>query len=231
MTRPFLRLRRIFSAATLLLPLRLLAADAAPWTASLLDHDLLRLHVHHLAGDFTQDFFAGQPTNTLAGVILDLRSADGDPAAAAAARGFFAARKIPLVILVDGQTQGAAATLAVNLRAAGEGILVGPGDFPGKVRPDIAVAVAGEDEKQYLADPYFNPVLKKSVAATATNELSAFVDHTSEADLVRQRVKDGDEADDATPRVEPTQPVIHDPALARAVDLFKALAALHPARG
>ena len=136
-----------------------------------------------------------------------------------------------MVILVNGQTHGAAAALAVNLRAAGEGILVGPGDFPGTVRPDIAVTVAGEDEKQYLADPYFNPALKKSVASSATNELSAFVDHTSEADLVRQRVKDGDEADDATPRVESSQPVIRDPALARAVDLFKALAALHPARG
>jgi hypothetical protein len=44
-------------------------------------------------------------------------------------------------------------------------------------------------------------------------------------------VKDGDEDDAATPRAEPSQPVIRDPALARAVDLFKALAALHPARG
>jgi hypothetical protein len=227
----FLSLWKFFSAATILLPLHLIAADSAPWTASLLDHDLLCLHVHHLAGDFARDFFAVQTTNTPAGVILDLRSADGDQAAAASARGFFAARKIPLVILVNGQTHGAAAALAVNLRAAGEGILVGPGDFPGTVRPDIAVTVAGEDEKQYLADPYFNPALKKSVASSATNELSAFVDHTSEADLVRQRVKDGDEADDATPRVESSQPVIRDPALARAVDLFKALAALHPARG
>jgi hypothetical protein len=62
--------------------------------------------------------------------------------------------------------------------------------------------------------------------------LLGFVDHTSEADLVRKRIKDG-ESDGAiaTPRAEPPQPVIRDPALARAVDLVKALAALHPARG
>ena len=66
---------------------------------------------------------------------------------------------------------------------------------------------------------------------SATNEFFPFVDHTSEADLVRKRVKDGDDDDTATPRLEPSQPVIRDPALARALDLFKALAALHPARG
>ena len=67
---------------------------------------------------------------------------------------------------------------------------------------------------------------------SATNELLAFVDHTSEADLVRKRIKDGEDDGEATqPRVEPPQPVIRDPALARAVDLLKALAALHPARG
>jgi hypothetical protein len=60
----------------------------------------------------------------------------------------------------------------------------------------------------------------------------AFVDHTSEAELVRKRIKDGDdEGDVATPRAEPLQPVIRDPALARAADLLKALAALHPAQG
>jgi hypothetical protein len=57
------------------------------------------------------------------------------------------------------------------------------------------------------------------------------VDHTSEAELVRKRVKDGDETDAASPRAEPPQPVVRDPALARAIDLLKALAALHPARG
>ena len=35
----------------------------------------------------------------------------------------------------------------------------------------------------------------------------------------------------STPRAEPAQPVIRDPALARAVDLLKALAVLHKPRG
>ena len=46
------------------------------------------------------------------------------------------------------------------------------------------------------------------------------------------RVKDGDDDGSvSTPRADPPQPVIRDPALARAMDLLKALAALHPARG
>jgi hypothetical protein len=39
----------------------------------------------------------------------------------------------------------------------------------------------------------------------------------------------GDEV--LSPRPAPPQPVIRDPALARAVDLLKALAILHPAHG
>ncbi len=60
----------------------------------------------------------------------------------------------------------------------------------------------------------------------------AFVDHTSEADLVRKRIKDGEPRTihTTTQRPKPApQPVIRDPALARAMDLLKALAALHPA--
>ena len=67
---------------------------------------------------------------------------------------------------------------------------------------------------------------------SGTNNLLAIVDHTSEAELVRKRIKDGDEGGDLpTPRAEPAQPVIRDPALARAVDLLKALAVLHKPRG
>ena len=65
-----------------------------------------------------------------------------------------------------------------------------------------------------------------------SNNLLAIVDHTSEAELVRKRVKDGDEGGEiTTPRAEPLQPVIADPALARALDLLKALAVLHKSRG
>ena len=58
-------------------------------------------------------------------------------------------------------------------------------------------------------------------------------DHMSEAELVSKRIKDGEgEYNPAlASRAEPVTPVIRDPALARAVDLLKAVAALHPARG
>jgi hypothetical protein len=58
-----------------------------------------------------------------------------------------------------------------------------------------------------------------------------YIDHTSEADLVREKIKDGDEDENTAPvRVAPAKPVIRDPALARAVDFLKALAVLQPER-
>ncbi len=206
------------------------AAETVPLTASLLENDVLRLRVAHLTGNFAEEFLAAQPTNRLDGIVLDLRSADGDKNAAAAAGDFLADKKLPLVILVNGQTRGAAATLAVDLRMAGDGVLVGSTNFAGK-SPDIAVMVSGADEIKFLADPFFIPTATKPAFTAGTNDFTEYVDHTSEADLVRKRIKDGEEEDTTSPRVAPAQPVIRDPALARAVDLFKALAALHPARG
>jgi hypothetical protein len=228
MIRPFLRLWMILLAAQIVA--RAGAAETSPLSATLLDNDVLRLRVEHLTASFGQEFLAAQPTNKLDGIILDLRAADGDKNAVAAASGFFAAKNIPLAILVNGQTRGAAAELAVDLRTAGDGILICSTNFSGKT-PDIVVTVSSEDEKKFLADPFFIPTPPKLAFPSGTNELMEFVDHTSEADLVRQRVKDGDEDDTTIPRAEPSAPVIRDPALARALDLFKALAALHPARG
>jgi len=230
------------------------AAETTPMSASLLENDVLRLRVPHVGGNFAEEYFlaeqqvfpfepmsfpllAGQqPTNKtavkLAGIILDLRSADGENDGLMSATNFFRRNKqFPLVILVNSQTRGAAAALAADLRAVGDGLLVGSANFAGAIRPDIAVTVADADEIKFLADPFFIPAAPKLVTSSATNELMEFVDHTSEADLVRKRVKDGEQDDTATPRAEPGQPVVRDPALARALDLFKALAALHPTRG
>ena len=232
MTRPFLSLWTILLAAQI--ASRAGAAETAPMSCSLLENDVLRVRVAHVTGNFSEEFFRGGqpaiPTNKLAGIILDLRSADGENDGLMSATNYFRDRRFPLVILVNGQTRGAAATLATDLRAAGDGILVGSTNFAG-VRPDIAVTVADADETKFLADPFFTPVAAKPAASSATNEFMEFVDHTSEADLVRKRVKDGEQDDTATPRAELGRPVVRDPALARALDLFKALAALHPARG
>jgi len=229
MIRPFPGLWAIIFASRIFLSAH--ATETAPVSASVLENNVLRLRIQHLTANFAAEYLAVQPTNQPSGIILDLRSADGEKNAAPSAGDFFAAKKLPLVILVNGQTYGAAAALAADLRLAGDGLLVGSTNFTGPARPDIAVTVAGADEIKFLNDPFFNPAPAKTVSLSATNEFFPFVDHTSEADLVRKRVKDGDDDDTATPRLEPSQPVIRDPALARALDLFKALAALHPARG
>ena len=242
MTRPFLNLWLVLLVAQISLHTH--AAETAPMSATLLENNVLRLRVPHVMGNFSeQEYLAveqigytGQPpTNKpavkLAGIILDLRSADGENDGLMSATNSFRNRQFPLVILVNGQTRGAAAMLATDLRAAGDGILVGSADFSGATKPDIAVTVSVADENNFLANPFFIPATPKNISPVSTNEFADFVDHTSEDDLVRQRVKDGDEDRSATPRVAPSAPVVRDPALARALDLFKAWAALHPARG
>jgi len=223
-------IRLILSLLVILSAASVDAAEPAPLTASLLENDVLRLRVQHLTGNFAQDFLAAQPTNKLDGIVLDLRSADGDKNAVTAADSIFADKKFPVIILVNGQTRGTAAALAANLRTDGAGILIGSTNFTAKIRPDILVSVSGEDEKKFLADPFFQ-VEQKKLSLSDTNDLLPLVDHMSEAELVRKRVKDGAEDDSITPRAEPIQPVIRDPALARAMDLIKALTALRPARG
>ena len=88
-------------------------------------------------------------------------------------------------------------------------------------------------EKKFLLDPFAMTATNEPVSLSAKNELLPFVDHMSEAELVRKRIKDGEDGSDdsSTPRPLPAQPVIRDPSLARAVDLIKALAILKPARG
>lgn len=204
------------------------ATDTVP-VVSVLESNLLWVCANHVSENFASQLHAAEPTNKLAGTILDLRFADGDNALAAA--DYFSAKKLPLVILVNGQTDGAAAALATSLRAAGTGVVIGSTN--GKIQPDIAVSVRASDEKIFLQNPYAATTTNALAGFSATNGLLPFVDHTSEADLVRKRVKDGEDESDATnsPRAEPSQPVIRDPVLARAVDLLKALAILHPARG
>jgi hypothetical protein len=204
------------------------AADAVP-VVSVLESNLLWVCANHVSENFAGQLHAAQPTNSLAGTILDLRGADGDSAAPAA--DYFSTAKSPLVILVNRQTDGAAVTLANKLRAAGVGIVIGSPD--GNIRPDIAVSVRADDETRFLKNPYAASVPAPAPLLSATNDLLPYVDHTSEAELVRKRIKDGEDDSDAsnTPRAEPVQPVIRDPVLARAVDLLKALAILHPARG
>ena len=141
----------------------------------------------------------------------------------------FADRKLPLAILVNGQTRGAAATLAVELREARDGL-----DFR---RRDAGVASGHRRGRQNRRTSGISaeslrglPPTNNPAGDAATTNFVPFIDHTSEADLVREKIKDGDEDEDSPPpvRAEPQKPVIRDPVLARAVDLIKALAVVQP---
>jgi hypothetical protein len=203
------------------------AADA---DISLFANSVLRVRVNQLTENLPDQLRAAEPTNPVAGIILDLRFVAGGDATAAA--DYFTHQKLPLVILVNSQTRDAAAMLAVQLRAAGCGIVIGSTNAPQKISPDIAVAASLADEKNFEENPYAPSATNGTAAWPATNNLLSFVDHTSEAELVRQKVKDGEEdASAASPRAVPPQPVIRDPALSRAVDFLQALAVWHQSRG
>ena len=168
-----------------------------------------------------------QLTNNVLGLVLDLRFADGGkdvPLANA-----LPTLKSPVILLVNDQTRGAAADLAAQFRAQGRAILIGGTNVTGKIAPDIAIAVNSEQEKKFQENPY--AAADKAESLGNSHDLLPFIDHTSEADLVRRRAKDGEDSLPETPRAAPEQPVIRDPALARAVDLFKALAVLNKSRG
>jgi hypothetical protein len=216
--------------AILFLATSLIAGAAeSPMNISVLEHGVLCVRASRVPENITEQIRAAASTNRLSGTVLDLRFADG---AATNAADYFIRQKLPLVILVNGQTRGAAATLASELRVSAAAILIGSTNPPGKISPDITVAAGTDDEKKFQENPYAPPLANPTGAFSATNNLLTIVDHTSEAELVRKRLKDGDaDGAGATPRSAPAQPVIRDPALARAVDLLKALAVLKPAHG
>jgi hypothetical protein len=218
-------------------------------------------------------------TNKIAGTALDLRFADGnDYAVAVAVANLFMTKKMPLLkwdheveesrpakapipgplmILINGETRGAAEALAAALREASAGLILGnptaglamtTRDFPlnngqwlriaanpvelgngaaiSRLRPDITVTVSLDDERAFLKNPYRTLAPNWNSLAMDTNDFLGFVDHTSEADLVRQKLDDGEDSGAATPPPGkgPQKPVIQDPVLARAVDLIKGLA-------
>jgi hypothetical protein len=225
-----------------------------------------------LADKLNTAYRALAASNKVIGVVLDLRFADGDDYAAAPETAkLFTTPKIsgpiggPLVVLVNGETRGAAEALATGLRESGAALIIGsttagevkmfqefplkngerlriamtpatPGNSPAvsHVQPDITVAISPNDERAYFADAYAEPSkpAPDTNLNTATNGLLSFIDRTSEADLVREKLNDSMEYKEAAqPRrtapqnpFEPKKPLIRDPVLARALDLIKGLA-------
>ena len=136
---------------------------------------------------------------------------------------------MPLAILVNDETLDAAAKLAADLRKMRAGLIFGDSD---KVKPDIIIAVKTEDEKNFMENPFGTLAQSETNSVSSTNDSMPFVDHTSEADLVRAKIKDGDEDENTAqkPDAEMQKPFIRDPVLARAVDLIKGLAVVRQSR-
>ena len=209
--------------------LRADATDTALAKSAVLESNVAYLRVGQVGKNLADEIRTAQGalavSNKIAGTVLDLRFADGDDVEAAQmAAKLFAGKKLPLAILVNAETRGAAVKLAVDLREARAGLIFG--SAAEEVKPDIAVEETAADEKIFLENPYAAPALNETNSPAATNNLLPFVDHMSEADLVRAKIKDGDADENFLPsrKAGPQKPVIRDPVLARAVDLIKGLA-------
>jgi hypothetical protein len=208
--------------------------DTALAASALLENEVAYLRVGHVEKNLPEEIRSAQSalatTNKIAGTVLDLRFADGgDADSEKAAAKLFAPKKSPLAILVNDKTRGVAADLAGELRDAHDGLIFGSST---ELKPDIAVAVKIEDETGFLENPYGTLAQAGTNSAAPTNDLASMIDHTSEADLVREKIKDGDEDEDAAPPrpAEPQKPFIRDPVLARAVDLIEGLAVVRQSR-
>jgi hypothetical protein len=241
MTRRFLNL---FVLSLAFLPaaqnsLRADTTNAALAKSTILENDVAYLRVGDVTKNLVDEIGAERctldGTNKIIGTVLDLRFADSDNfEAVQAAANLFAAKQLPLAILVNGETRGAAVALASELQAARDGLILGNTTPPVKfadgkvslVQPDITIKVNLDDERAFLENPFGTLAQDDTNSINATNSFLPFVDHTSEADLVREKIKDSDEDEDSapTPNTEPQKPFIRDPVLARAVDLIKGLA-------
>ena len=244
-----------------------------------------------LAEQLKSDYEKLNATNKLKGLVLDLRFADGhDFTAAANAADRFLSKEQPLLsweedsahstaksdaidvpvsVLINRQTVGAAEALAAVLRETDGSVLIGARtagqahvfkEFnlangqrlrvatgqvqvgTGKslsargVTPDIEVTVKSDDEMAYFADA-FKLLSKPTARLKATNNPVQIGStnrdrrRVNEAELVRiQREGRTSNEDDLTaaepppPAEEGSEPLVRDPALARALDLLKGIA-------
>jgi len=125
-----------------------------------------------------------------------------------------------------------------TLRIAVAPIKVGDGELVERLKPDIRVDVSPEDERAYFVDAY-KVLSRPSVGGVSTNVASLSVTNKSprrrlnEAELVRM-LREGENLEEENPKpgraFEPGKPMVTDPALARAIDLLKALAVVRHTR-
>jgi hypothetical protein len=265
--------------------------------STLFEGDILYLRIGKVADGLTQAvgdaYQKASTTNKLKGVVLDLRYASGDDYKVAAdTADLFVGKErpllnwgngtvkskekkdaitLPVAVLVNRQTAGAAEALAGVVRETGSALILGgqtaglamiTQEFPLKdgerlriatapvqlgdgttmptqgLKPDISVDVSPEDERNYYADA-FREISRVDLANTTlslTNPPSSTTrtnrrNRINEADLVRER-REGVSLDAEAPGGRDREPeaVVHDPTLARALDLLKGLAVVHQSR-
>ena len=173
-----------------------------------------------------------------------------------------ALRKAGAALVIGSPTAGAAMTFKEFPLKDGERLLIATAPVKvdgqalptGGLKPDIAVVVSAEQERAFWDNPYGTLAQNTAVAQVASNRFLPYIDHTSEADLVRQKQKDGkslnappmvsrdgpgrvqnedtdgDDDSEPPPSAKAQKPVLRDPVLARAVDLVKGLAVVREAR-
>jgi len=124
-----------------------------------------------------------------------------------------------------------------TLRIAVSPVKVGDGEIVERLKPDILVDVSPEDERAYFVDAYKALPRPSAVSGGSTNVASLTITNRTsrkrlnEAELVRMlREGENPEEELARPGLEAAKPIITDPALARAIDLLKALAVVRQTR-
>ena len=154
-------------------------------------------------------------------------------------------REAGAALILGGTTRGAAMTTqdfqlknGQQLRIATAPVKLGNGEALSKgVKPDIEVKISPELERAFLEDPYVISTRTNLASAPGSSVSAATTNRPTrrrpnEADLVRAR-RDGFSLEGEFPvgsDLEPEQPILRDPTLARAVDLLKGLAVVRRAR-
>lgn len=152
-------------------------------------------------------------------------------------------RQKDIGLLIGTNTAGQASVTRDFKLKSGDTLRIATGQVKGadgqlikQLSPDIRVDVSPEDERAYFVDAY-KSLPRAGVSAGPGHVASLTITNKprrriNEAELVRM-LRDGEnpEEDAAKARpADPVKPVITDPALARAIDLLKALAVVRQTR-
>lgn len=267
-------------------------------TSAVFDRAFGYLRVTRLDSNTASEFLSSCDqlfsTNKIKGVVIDLRFAGGQDyrAAVTVADRFFASEQplidwgqgwrnstrktnaitLPVAVLINAKTTGAAEALAGILRYGEAALLLGTNTagqasmakeftlqngqrlrvavaavkvagnkqlpFTG-IKPDIHVDVSPDEDRAWYEDAYKLPPRMTRAAAAFTNEVSASATNRAgrrrinEAELVRM-TREGVpvelEPTNAIRTPEPGPAMVHDAALARALDLLKGLAVVQQYR-